>query len=102
MTAGPAFVKAMAGRTNRPELIIAPAPTENTSSKPSCFRSLATLRAINSPIRRYNCVPLLEGNTILWCWRWLSRIFGPNLRWNAGEFSYLSAGFRREPDGIGL
>jgi hypothetical protein len=39
MTAGPAFVKAMAGRINKPELIIAPVATANTSTKPSCFFS---------------------------------------------------------------
>ena len=37
ITAGPAFANAIAGKTNNPELIIAPAATENTSNKPSCF-----------------------------------------------------------------
>ena len=36
-TGGDALVKAMAGRTNKPELIIAPAATANASRKPSCF-----------------------------------------------------------------
>jgi hypothetical protein len=37
--AGPAFIKAMAGSTKRPELIIAPDATENTSRAPNCFFS---------------------------------------------------------------
>ena len=42
MTAGPAFEYAMAGKINKPELIIAPEATENTSAKPSCFFSVST------------------------------------------------------------
>ena len=42
-TAGPALVKAIAGKTNNPELIIAPAATANISNKPNCFFSLDTL-----------------------------------------------------------
>jgi len=41
MTAGPAFEYAIAGRINSPELIIAPAATEKTSSTPSSFFSTA-------------------------------------------------------------
>lgn len=44
MTAGPAFEKAMAGRINKPELIIAPVAKENTSTKPSCFFSVDILK----------------------------------------------------------
>ncbi len=45
ITAGPAFENAIAGRMKRPELIIAPEATENTSSSPSCLFSVVTVKA---------------------------------------------------------
>lgn len=37
--AGPTFAKAIPGKTNKPELIIAPEAKQNTSNKPNCFLS---------------------------------------------------------------
>ena len=49
ITAGPAFAKASAGSMNRPELIIAPVPTQKTSSRPSCFFSFGSCSINQAP-----------------------------------------------------
>ena len=55
ITAGPVFAYAKAGSTKRPELIIAPAPTQNTSSIPNCLFSLCIK---TNP--RSRCMPALS------------------------------------------